>query len=169
MSGTRVGLCIRSQKDFVSGLMFSVAGVAFALGASGYRVGNGARMGPGYFPLTLGVLLTVLGAVITLGALGRRPDAREAIGSPAWRALLFIILANLVFGVMIGGLAPLHLPPMGLIAGVYAVAVIASLADDAFRLRDALLLGTGLSALSYVAFVWLLKLQLPVWPVFWGG
>ena len=38
---------IKSQKDFFSGLMFSAVGAAFALGATTYTVGNGARMGPG--------------------------------------------------------------------------------------------------------------------------
>ena len=46
---------IKSQKDFFSGLMFLVVGVAFAWGATTYKVGTGARMGPGYFPLMLGV------------------------------------------------------------------------------------------------------------------
>ena len=52
---------IKSQKDFFSGLMFMGVGVAFAWGASSYTIGNGARMGPGYFPLALGVLLAILG------------------------------------------------------------------------------------------------------------
>ena len=52
---------IKSQKDFFSGLLFMGAGVAFAWGASSYTLGTGARMGPGYFPLALGVLLAVLG------------------------------------------------------------------------------------------------------------
>ena len=52
---------IKSQKDFFSGLMFMLVGGAFAWGATGYTVGNGARMGPGYFPLLLGIVLAVLG------------------------------------------------------------------------------------------------------------
>ena len=53
---------IKSQKDFFSGLMFTVVGGAFAYGATSYTVGTGARMGPGYFPLVLGVILALLGA-----------------------------------------------------------------------------------------------------------
>jgi hypothetical protein len=60
---------IKSQKDFFSGLMFMTVGVSFAWGASSYTIGTGARMGPGYFPLALGVLLTILGAIITFKAL----------------------------------------------------------------------------------------------------
>ena len=60
---------IKSQKDFFSGVLFMGVGVAFALGAGNYSVGTGARMGPGYFPLMLGILLAVLGIVITFQSL----------------------------------------------------------------------------------------------------
>jgi len=52
---------IKSQKDFFSGLMFAIIGAGFAWGATSYSVGTGARMGPGYFPMLLGILLAVLG------------------------------------------------------------------------------------------------------------
>ena len=48
---------IKSQKDFFAGLMYLVVGGAFAIGAYGYNVGTAARMGPGYFPMILGILL----------------------------------------------------------------------------------------------------------------
>ena len=89
---------IKSQKDFFSGLMFMVVGVAFAWGASTYNIGNGARMGPGYFPLALGALLAVLGGIITFKALVVETIDGERIGKIAWKPLFFIIMANLVFG-----------------------------------------------------------------------
>ena len=60
---------IKSQKDFFAGLAFLLIGVAFAWGATNYTVGEGARMGPGYFPLMLGIVLIVLGGVIGFKAL----------------------------------------------------------------------------------------------------
>ena len=51
---------IKSQKDFFAGLMFMVAGIAFAWGATNYNIGEGARMGPGYFPLMVGLLLAMV-------------------------------------------------------------------------------------------------------------
>ena len=50
---------IKSQKDFFSGLMFLVIGGAFALGATSYTLGTSARMGPGYFPMMLGVIMAI--------------------------------------------------------------------------------------------------------------
>lgn len=160
---------IKSQKDFFSGLMFMGVGGAFAWGASNYAIGSGARMGPGYFPLVLGALLAVLGGIITFKALVVETVDGDKIGAIAWRPLVFIILANLVFGAMIGGLPSIGLPPMGLIAGIYALTVISCLAGEAFNLKEALVLATILAALSYGAFIMLLKLQFPVWPAFIGA
>lgn len=160
---------IKSQKDFFSGLMFMVVGVAFSWGASGYTIGMGARMGPGYFPLALGVLLAVLGGLITFKALVVETVDGDRIGAFAWKPLVFIILSNLVFGAMIGGLPSIHLPPMGLIIGIYALTFISALAGDEFKFTEVLVLATILSILSYFAFIALLKLQFPVWPAFVGA
>lgn len=156
---------IQSQKDFFSGLMFMVVGSAFAWGSNSYTIGTGARMGPGYFPLVLCVLVALLVAIVSVKSLLVSTPDGEPIGRFAWRPLIFIILANLVFGALIGGLPSIHLPPMGLVAAIYALTLIACLAGDAFNLKEALILGTILSVLSYLAFVVLLKLQFPVWPV----
>ena len=95
---------IKSQKDFFSGLMFIVVGAAFALGASTYSIGTGARMGPGYFPLVLGVLLAIIGIAVTFTSLVVETEDGDKVGKFAWKPLFFIITANLVFGACIGGL-----------------------------------------------------------------
>jgi hypothetical protein len=160
---------IKSQKDFFSGLMFMGVGVAFAWGATTYSVGTGARMGPGYFPMMLGVLLAALGIVITFKALVVETEDGDKIGTWAWKPLFFIIGANLVFGLMIGGLPSLKIPAMGLIAGIYALTFIASLAGEEFQLKATVVLATVLAIMSYLAFIVLLKLQFPVWPTFITG
>ena len=121
---------IKSQKDFFSGLMFTVVGAAFALGATTYTVGTGARMGPGYFPLLLGILLAILGATILFNAMVVETPDGDKIGKWAWRPLSFIILANVLFGVMLGGLPSIGLPAMGMILGIYALTIVASMADE---------------------------------------
>lgn len=157
---------IKSQKDFFSGLMFMGVGVAFAWGSSDYTIGTGANMGPGYFPLVLGILLALLGGAITFKALVVETVDGDQLGRVAWKPLFFIIAANLVFGAMLGGLPRIHLPPMGLIVGIYTLTFIASLAGDEFRFKEVLVLATVLAVLSYLAFILLLKLQFPVWPAF---
>ena len=157
---------IKSQKDFFSGLMFMVVGVAFGWGATNYTIGDGARMGPGYFPLVLGVILTALGAAITFKAMVVETMDGDKVGAFAWKPLFFIILANLVFGAAIGGLPSIGLPPLGLIIGIFLLTIIAAYGGDEFKLTEVLILAVILSALSYLAFIVLLKLQFPVWPMF---
>ncbi|SFD33862.1 tripartite tricarboxylate transporter TctB family protein [Paracidovorax konjaci] len=160
---------IKSQKDFFSGLMFMGVGVAFAVGATNYNIGNGARMGPGYFPLILGVLLAVLGGAITFYATVVENASGDKIGKWAWKQLFFILASNFAFGVLLAGLPSLGVPAMGLVVAIYALVFIASLAGDTFNAKEVFILATILAVGSYVAFVWALKLQFPVWPSFISG
>ena len=160
---------IKSQKDFFSGLLFVCIGVAFAWGATTYNVGEGARMGPGYFPLMLGIVLALIGTVVLFTSLVVETESGDKIGKWAWRPLFFIILANLMFGVLLAGLPSIGLPGMGLIAAIFGLTIIASLADGHFHTRDILILATVLAIGSYLAFIVLLKLQIPVWPSFISG
>ncbi len=160
---------IKSQKDFFSGLMFTVVGASFAYGATNYNIGTGGRMGPGYFPLLLGVILAVLGGAIMFKALVVETQTGDKIGKWAWKPLFFIIAANLLFGILLGGLPSLGIPAMGLIAAIFGVTIVASLAGDTFNLKEVLILSVVLSIGSYLAFIMLLKLQFPVWPTFIVG
>ena len=149
--------------------MFMGIGGAFAWGATAYSLGTGARMGPGYFPMLLGVMMTVLGAVITFHSLVIERAGGDKIGKWAYKPLVFIIAANLIFGVCLGGLPSIKLPAMGMIVGIYALTFIASMAEAGWKYKQTFILATVLAVISYVAFVLILKLQFPVWPAFITG
>ncbi|SEQ81138.1 tripartite tricarboxylate transporter TctB family protein [Giesbergeria anulus] len=160
---------IKSQKDFFSGLMFMGVGIAFAWGSTEYSMGSGARMGPGYFPMVLGALLALIGTAIAFKALVVQTLDGDKIGAWAWRPLCFILAANLVFGILLAGLPSLGIPAMGLIVAIYALTFISSLAGTEFNAKGVFVLATILAVASYLAFVWALKLQFPVWPSFIVG
>ena len=160
---------IKSQKDFFSGLLFTAVGVAFAWGATKYSVGTAARMGPGYFPLMLGILMAILGGVITFKALVVETEDGDKVGRWALKPLFFIISANLLFGLMLGGLPSIKFPAFGLIVGIYVLTFVASLAGEEFKFKEVAVLATILAVMSYLAFIVLLKLQFPVWPAFITG
>jgi hypothetical protein len=148
--------------------MFAVVGLAFAIGATNYNIGTGARMGPGYFPLGLGVILTILGSIIMLkGVMGKTTGPK--LGKVALRPLACIIGANVLFGILLGGLPKIGLPSMGLIVAIYGLTVVASLAAEKFKPREVVILATILALLSYGAFVKLLNLQFQLWPAFITG
>ena len=161
---------IKSQRDFFAGLMFAAIGIAFALGARSYNIGTGARMGPGYFPLILGVILALLGGLIMLiSMLGKAPADGGRIGAWAWRPLFFVILSNFLFGVLLGGLPSIGLPSMGLMIAIFVLTFVAALGGDTFRFKEVVVVAIILAIGSYVTFVMALKLQFQVWPAFITG
>lgn len=157
---------IKSHKDFASGVMFMVVGAAFAWGATKYNLGTGARMGPGYFPLMLGVLLAIFGLVITFNALVIERVGGDKIGKWAWKPIGYIIGANLLFGLCLGGIPAIGLKSLGLIVGIYVCTFVSSMAEPGWKVKNTFILATGLAILSYLAFIKLIKLQFPVWPAY---
>jgi hypothetical protein len=162
-------LKIKNQPDFYCGLMFLVTGVAFAWGATSYKVGEAARMGPGYFPFMLGILMALVGVVVAFRALGSSSAEEEKIGKWAWRVLVYIIAANVVFGLLLAGLPMIGLPAFGMVVAIYALTFIASMAQADWKFRPTLILATVLAVGSYLVFVLALSLQFPVWPEFITG
>lgn len=160
---------IKSQRDFFAGLMFAVIGIAFAWGATHYNIGSGARMGAGYFPLILGVLLAALGGLIMFFSLVVETVDGGKIGKWAWRPLFFVILANFLFGVLLGGLPSLGIPSMGMIVAIFVLTFVAALGGDVFRFKEVLVVAIVLAVGSYLTFVVALNLQFQVWPAFISG
>ena len=149
---------IKSQRDFWSGLLFLLVGLAFAWGATEYNFGSSAKPGPGYFPFGLGILLALLGGLVLFKAVTIESPDGDPIGAIAWRPLLIIVGAIALFG--------LALPKLGLVVTLPLLIVMASLAGDEFHWKDALISSVVLTAGSWAIFVWGLKLTIPVWPVF---
>jgi hypothetical protein len=152
---------IKSQKDFWSGVMFILAGVGFAWGATSYNFGSAARPGPGYFPFGLGILLAILGAVIALKALTVPTKDGDPVGSIAWRPLVLIVAGVVVFGLV--------LPKLGMILSLPLLVLIASYAGDEFRIGEVLINSVVLTVFSWVIFIWGLNLTIPLWPSFLGA
>lgn len=160
---------IKSQKDFFAGLLYLAVGVGFAWGATNYTIGNGARMGPGYFPLLLGIILAIIGGIVAFKALVVETPDGDPVGKFAWKPLFFIIMANFLFGILLGGVPSLGIPAMGMIVAIYALTIVAAMAGQEFKWLEVIILGTILAIGSWFAFVWGLKLQFQVWPSFIGG
>ena len=74
----------RFKKDYYGGALLIVIGLAAVYAGIGYRVGELAHMGPGFFPVALGALLALTGLLIALSARGEKPASEEAVshGNP---------------------------------------------------------------------------------------
>jgi hypothetical protein len=139
--------------------MFVAVGLAFAWGATGYPLVDSAHLGPGFFPLALGLLLALLGAFIVFKSLVLEVEGGDLIGPLAWRPLLVLVAALALFGYA--------LPRLGLLLAIPLLVLTASLAGDGFRPREALLNATVLTAGGWAVLHRGLGLNLPLWPQFW--
>jgi Tripartite tricarboxylate transporter TctB family len=160
---------LKNQKDFWSGLLFMVLGVCFAWAASTYSVGSAVHMGPGYFPLWLGALLTLLGGLIVFKALVFETEDGGRTGGWAWRPVGFIVLAHLVFGVLLGGLAVVGIPPMGLVLSMGALTLVAARASSRLRWKEAWVLALVLALGGYLMCTLWFQLPMAAWPAFFGA
>ena len=149
---------IKSQRDFWSGVMFIAFGLFFATyGGSNYDFGTSRRMGPGFFPVVLGVILAGLGASVLLRALRKDATAgapiRVDLGAVGWVLGSVVVFAG-------------ALPFAGLLVSIALLVVISMLGNHPFRSREALGVCIVLDAIVYLVFNLGLKLTVPVWPVF---
>lgn len=148
-------LKIVNRSDFEAGLFFAASGIGVVVLSSGYIVGSVSSMGPGYFPIMLGLTLTVIGAIL----LGRSLFLSGSDGDVPpieWRSAAIILASVALFGVL--------LRTAGLLLAIPALVLLASLAADAARLKLTLLLALALALFCYLIFVAALGLPLPVLP-----
>ena len=147
-------LSIKSQEDFWAGLMFIGFGLAAIVIARDYPMGSAMRMGPGYFPTWLGGIMMLIGVVIT--AMSTRIQG-EGISGFAWRPMITLFAAFLVYGVAMGN-------NLGFIPSIGLVILISSFAIRDFRPVELVLLITVLVLATTGLFIW--GLELP-YPMFW--
>ena len=148
-------MTIRAPKDFWAGLLFIAFAAVALYAARNYSLGGAGRMGPGYFPVLLGGLLALIGAVLV----GR---SFFAPGEPVTRTQ-FLPLAIIVVSVVLFGVLLQH---FGLVIALVAVTVVSAFATRESKPLEVAALTAVLVVFSIGIFVQGLKLQLPIWPQF---
>jgi len=144
---------IRHPKDFWSGVLFMAIGAFALVAGTKYTIGTAARMGPGYFPRILGILLIVLGAILALRAFRLVGDR---VPGWKWRPTLLVLGSVVLFGAIV--------KILGMALSTIVLIVLASAASHEFRPKEAAISGLLLAALAVGVFVVGLNLQLPIWP-----
>ncbi len=70
---------IRNPRDFFAGVIFLSLGLCAVVVGRDYPLGSTMRMGAGYFPFVLGLLLLLLGAAVCIRSLVVKGEKLEAI------------------------------------------------------------------------------------------
>ncbi|HKA74911.1 MAG TPA: tripartite tricarboxylate transporter TctB family protein [Xanthobacteraceae bacterium] len=148
---------VSRSKDFWAGIMFLGFAAVAMVAARGYTLGSAGRMGPGYFPMVLGLLLGVLGLIIAARSL---LTADNRIDGLKLQPLLFLVAGVCLFGLLIERL--------GLVLTLIAVVAVAAFASRESRSVEVAALAAVLAVFSLAIFVYVLRLPLLVWPNFFG-
>lgn len=147
---------VKNRQDFFSGLLFIAFGLIFAIGALRYPLGSPARMGAGYFPFALGLLLTAMGAAIAVRALGGPAEVSNRLGAVKLRPLVILLGSICLFGIL--------LPRIGFIPATFLLIVGVAFAGDEFRWREVLPLAAGVAIVGWLIFVRGLGMIIPAFP-----
>lgn len=145
-------------RDRYGGALMILIGLGAAFEGIRYKIGTLSRMGPGFFPTVLGVLLALIGIALIAGAQPAVARAGKARAIIDWRGPLCIVLSLLVFVVLgkYGGLVP----------ATFAVVFISALGDRQNTVRDASVLAIVLVLASIAIFRVALRMQFSLFQ--WG-
>jgi hypothetical protein len=144
---------MQKPRDVFGGLIVMIIGTGFLVQSQSLDIGTASRMGPGYFPIILSILMILLGLVIAGLAL-RGPTTEHSFAQVPWRGVLLLIGAVLFFGFALRGL--------GLAPAVLVVVLVTAWSSRYAGLRSSLLLSIGLAAFCAFLFIRLLGLPLPL-------
>lgn len=150
---------IRHPKDFWTGIIFLVVGLAAVIIGRDYTMGTAGRMGPAYFPTVLGGLLSLIGLAAVVRSFFR--EAGEPIGKFAVKEAILILSGVILFAFLIRG--------AGMVVSVIAIVLISAFASAKFKWKSGILLAAGLALFAILVFIKLLGLPIAIFGPWFGG
>lgn len=139
------------RNELISALALIAIGAASLWIASGYAMGNIVRMGPGFVPAALSVLLIAIGGALLL--LAGQGGARLALDM-RWRPVLLILGAMLAWGLLVRRI--------GFVPSTVVLVVLCSMAEKDARPVPTLIAAAALCLFGYLVFIRGLNIPLPV-------
>jgi hypothetical protein len=146
---------IRSPQDFGAAVVFVLIGLAGWYFGRDLDFGSASRMGPGYFPTILSLLIAALGLGLGARSLAVKGPGIERV---QLRPIVFVIGVVLAFGYLLNA--------VGLALTTLVLTVVVAFARREVNLVESVLLGAGLAIFVVAVFVYALAQPLPAW---WGA
>lgn len=150
------------KKDFVGGILIFAIGIGVTIHSYSFEIGTLNQMGPGFFPLVLGLILTACGAAIAAKRQTEKVNSRDESNvkhAPEWKAWVLISIGIASF-IVLAKIA-------GLIVATFAIVFISALGDRDNTLKSATLIALLMVIVSVTVFWWALQIQLPLFA--WGN
>jgi putative tricarboxylic transport membrane protein len=144
------------KRDYYAGGLMLLLGVGAAVTGSGYKVGSLAKMGPGFMPVLLGVVLAFLGILIAGTALGspQADDNKFLPDNPQWLGWLCILGGPVLF-IILGQYG-------GMIPAVFACVFVSALGDKTATYKSSAILAAGVTVFGVLLFHYLLSIPFPL-------
>jgi hypothetical protein len=139
---------IYNRRDFNAGLLFMAIGAYFAIYAQEYSLGTANRMGPGYFPTLLAVIVFVMAFL--------KVEEQEPPEATDWRGILLVLGAVLSFAML--------LPIAGFLISVLVLVGLAGAASKESKPKETAILAVALVIFAIAVFGYGLELQFPIIP-----
>ena len=128
--------------DALAGVLFIAFGLFFGLSSFlDLDIGTALRMGPGYAPLVLAAVLTLLGFLILLSSLRSMPEPMSRL---AWRGMAFLLPAPIIFGLTVRGL--------GFVPAIFLATLLAAFASPRMRVWQAVALALAVTVFATLVF-----------------
>lgn len=143
------------KRDYYAGALIALIGAYTVVQGRSYNIGTLTRMGPGFFPVMIGVALVLVGMAIAVTATFDG-QAKVVIHSPAqWRGWTCIVAGPSLF-IAVGRY-------LGFAPAIFACVFISALGDRTATLRSSLILATVVTIFGVALFSFILNISFPVW------
>ena len=144
------------KRDFYAGGLMTLLGAAVTLDSTTYTLGTLTHMGPGMFPLMLGITLTIVGMLILGAAITTPLSDDEGIlpEKPEWFAWGCILAGPIAF-IILGEF-------FGLVLATFACVFIPALGDRTAALKGSAILAAGVTFFGVLLFSYVLKIPFPL-------
>ena len=138
----------------------TLIGAAVTLDSTTYDGGTMTHMGPGMFPLILGIVLTAIGVLIFGAALATPLGPNESIlpEQREWRGWACILAGPMLF-ILFGEF-------LGMAPATFVCVFVSALGDRTATLRGSALLALGVTFFGVLLFSYILQLPFPIFR--WG-
>lgn len=147
---------ITLKRDYYAGGLMLLIGAGAVVTGIGYKFGSLAKMGPGFLPVMLGIVLAFLGILIAGTALAssESDDKKFLPDKPQWFGWLCILGGPVLF-IILGEYG-------GMIPAIFACVFVCALGDKTATYKSSAILAAGVTVFGVLLFHYLLSISFPL-------